>query len=652
MRLFTPIFLSIGLALSISFPDSPASSMQYNVYPTDDAAPDVLLETESFLQTVSTSVVPTRDHNLLVSWRVDLANDEDVADIRSHTGVKGVERPNAPPPGHSSETKRDDAPVKKWIAFVKDPKNLEEVNSTRTWLAENIKDQKTKVVELKDRDKNVEMFTRLTFDDDKLEEAKKQPGIKVLEQDFPMEAHRAVAETAKSWFSTVRENSKFAKRGDLSWMKQMEAPKDLTIDSQYDKQKLTNNFVFEQRAGGGVFIYVIDRGVEVHVKTKGSEEFHYVDPAEFPNFQSSASRDASEDADRDSDLRDTGHGTPVASKALGITHGIAKKATLIPVKVLPESGCLIEALDLILQDLEDEDDGHPERAAKSVVLMSMGIDESWPDPDTAKQSETGTKLTTRLKSITDLGVPIVFSSGNKAKEGRLKIDTFPQILEDPNLPIINVGGADDNGNANDFSQGGDQLTISAPGTAKVHYKTDDQDGDAPGTSIAAPAVAGIIATYLNYDPPPWGQVDVKQRVAKIKEFIKDPKSSWKRGDVNMIWNGADSKAHDSAKPVPWGKCTFYQSPNVAPTSAHYTIVGAGWLSENNGGEEPLRKSLVDKQLVSDDPDAVQFEYKSGDDGREWDMRFQTTTDTETKVQDSIREVANYPGFGPKCEITV
>ena len=120
----------------------------------------------------------------------------------------------------------------------------------------------------------------------------------------------------------------------------------------------------------------------------------------------------------------------------------------------------------------------------------------------------------------------------------------------------------------------------------------------------------------------------------------------------MIWNGADSNAHNTAKPLPWAKCTFYQSPNVAPTSAHYTIVGAGWLNEGDGGDEPLRKSLVDKQLVPDDPDAVQFEYKTGDDGREWDMRFQTDTDTETKVADSIKEVANYPGFGPECTITI
>jgi hypothetical protein len=66
---------------------------------------------------------------------------------------------------------------------------------------------------------------------------------------------------------------------------------------------------------------------------------------------------------------------------------------------------------------------------------------------------------------------------------------------------------------------------------------------------AAPMVAGVIATYLNYDPPPWdGSKKGKERVQAIKDYIRSDKSSWvhKAGsDLNVIWNGATKEDHKS-----------------------------------------------------------------------------------------------------------
>jgi hypothetical protein len=68
--------------------------------------------------------------------------------------------------------------------------------------------------------------------------------------------------------------------------------------------------------------------------------------------------------------------------------------------------------------------------------------------------------------------------------------------------------------------------------------------------IAAPAVAAIIATYMNYDPPPWSTNDRSvNRVKSIKEFLQSGKTTIERvADVPMIWNGADQAAHESATP--------------------------------------------------------------------------------------------------------
>ena len=62
------------------------------------------------------------------------------------------------------------------------------------------------------------------------------------------------------------------------------------------------------------------------------------------------------------------------------------------------------------------------------------------------------------------------------------------------------------------------------------YVHDDEDGEAlvnSGTSFAAPAVAGILATYLNYEP--WGRDKSGiERMKQVKRWIKTSGSSWER----------------------------------------------------------------------------------------------------------------------------
>ena len=61
-------------------------------------------------------------------------------------------------------------------------------------------------------------------------------------------------------------------------------------------------------------------------------------------------------------------------------------------------------------------------------------------------------------------------------------------------------------------------------------------------------VAGIIATYLNYDPPPWdGTKTGKARVQAIKDYIVTDASSWVRKveTGRVIWNGATKADHAS-----------------------------------------------------------------------------------------------------------
>jgi hypothetical protein len=54
--------------------------------------------------------------------------------------------------------------------------------------------------------------------------------------------------------------------------------------------------------------------------------------------------------------------------------------------------------------------------------------------------------------------------------------------------------------------------------------------------IAAPIVAGVIATYFNYDPAPWDASKTgKARVQAIKDFLVSDASSWDdEGKVRSI----------------------------------------------------------------------------------------------------------------------
>ena len=68
--------------------------------------------------------------------------------------------------------------------------------------------------------------------------------------------------------------------------------------------------------------------------------------------------------------------------------------------------------------------------------------------------------------------------------------------------------------------------------------------------LAAPAVAGLIATYLAQGKGPWEGRNGKERVAAIKTYLQSDLSSWVRkadaDDARVVRNGADKPAHDSA----------------------------------------------------------------------------------------------------------
>jgi hypothetical protein len=176
----------------------------------------------------------------------------------------------------------------------------------------------------------------------------------------------------------------------------------------------------------------------------------------------------------------------MAVKAAGTRYGLAKKATIIPVKIMNLESDLIEGFAQIWEHIVAN-----KRESRSVIVCSKGTanpttrDAIVNDPDLSA-------LLVYFDAIMDLGTPIVFAAGN-AREGatRQDIDTWPQLLESATTPVINVGAAKRDGGRKEDSQGGGQLTVHAPGDRVHSLKKDSRIDLFDGTSV------GKYSTMIN-----------------------------------------------------------------------------------------------------------------------------------------------------------
>lgn len=176
---------------------------------------------------------------------------------------------------------------------------------------------------------------------------------------------------------------------------------------------------------------------------------------------------------------ETSHGTTVASLALGQFHGVAKSATLVPVKFTGPLSDMAMGIRKAVQDIEAKG-----RQLNSIVVLTVGEGRAT-DPATDIENSLAAgdtyQLITKLHSM---GVPVVTPAGNDRKEGRDRIDFWPSHWDHAELfPLINVAEADLDGMRSEFSQAGDQVTTwAASYGAWVMFKNGDSEQEA-GTSL-------------------------------------------------------------------------------------------------------------------------------------------------------------------------
>ncbi|MGY5031364.1 S8 family serine peptidase [Streptomyces sp. 900116325] len=220
-------------------------------------------------------------------------------------------------------------------------------------------------------------------------------------------------------------------------------------------------YTYPDSAGEGVTAYVIDTGVRVTHKEfedRASSGFDAVD-----------NDDSADDGN--------GHGTHVAGTIAGATFGVAKKAKIVAVRVLDDSGSgtteqVVAGIDWVTAHHE----------GPSVANMSLG---GGADP----------ALDAAVQKAIASGVTFAAAAGNESADAG---EGSPARV--PEAVTVASSTVDDEQSS--FSNYGHVVDIYAPGSdiTSSWNDSDDATNTISGTSMATPHVVGAAAVYLAGHP--------------------------------------------------------------------------------------------------------------------------------------------------------
>ncbi|MDQ3337974.1 MAG: S8 family serine peptidase [Myxococcota bacterium] len=213
--------------------------------------------------------------------------------------------------------------------------------------------------------------------------------------------------------------------------------------------------------GAGVTVFVLDSGIR---RTHG--DF---------GGRATAGATAIQDGRGAADCH--GHGTHVSGTIGGTVYGIAKKATIVPVRVLdctgsgPISG-IIGGIDFVIAN----------KTASSIANLSLG-------------APANDALDTAIRNLVAAGVTTVVAAGNATTDACTQSPA--RVAE-----AVTVGATTMTDARSSFSNFGTCIDIFAPGSAIVSagIVSDTATVTMDGTSMASPHVAGVAAAYLSAHP--------------------------------------------------------------------------------------------------------------------------------------------------------
>lgn len=230
---------------------------------------------------------------------------------------------------------------------------------------------------------------------------------------------------------------------------------------------LSGTFVYSAIGNGaGVRAYIVDTGVlSTHTEFIGRMAVGF--------SALKQKRGTTEDCN--------GHGTHVAGTVAGTTYGVAKKATIVPVRVLNCAGSgtisgVIAGLDWVVGD---------HTSGPAVVNMSLG-------------GAASATLDAAVLSVVNDGVTVVVAAGNSNADA---CASSPARVP----AVVTVGATTLTSAVTDarasYSNIGPCLDLFAPGSsitsAWISRTSDTATNTISGTSMASPHVAGVAAVLLS-----------------------------------------------------------------------------------------------------------------------------------------------------------
>ncbi|WP_328485267.1 S8 family peptidase [Streptomyces zaomyceticus] len=220
-------------------------------------------------------------------------------------------------------------------------------------------------------------------------------------------------------------------------------------------------YTYPDNGGDGVTAYVIDTGVRISHQDFGGRATH--------GFDAVDNDDTADDGN--------GHGTHVAGTIAGTSHGVAKKAKVVAVRVLDDNGS--GTTDQVVAGIDWVTKNH---SGPSVANMSLGggADEA---------------LDAAVKRAIESGVTFAVAAGNESSDaGQGSPSRVPEALT--------VASSTKDDEQSDFSNFGSVVDLYAPGSDITSAWNDSDTGvkTISGTSMASPHVAGAAALYLAANP--------------------------------------------------------------------------------------------------------------------------------------------------------